>query len=205
MGKSFFVSAIGTDSGKTLISAILTQALEADYWKPVQSGEPRDTDMITKLLGKKVRTHPEAYLFSSPVSPHQAAKMENQQIDLCKISLPKTHNNLIIEGAGGVLVPLNERETILDLIIHLKVPLILVSNYYLGSINHTLLTLDVLKQNNIKVEGIIFNGDQNEDSMRAILARTSIPHLYSIPKTDKIDPIFIQQHAHGIKSKLSKF
>ncbi|MEQ8808331.1 MAG: dethiobiotin synthase, partial [Imperialibacter sp.] len=150
----YFVTAIGTDSGKTLVSAIVCEALHADYWKPIQAGMPRDTDTVQSLVSnEKTQFHPEAYLLNTPASPHAAAKADGVEISLTKVKLPKTDNCLIIEGAGGLMVPLNDYDFIGDLIIELKAEVILVANLYLGSINHTLLSAEYLKAHKVPVAG----------------------------------------------------
>ena len=169
---NYFVTAIGTDSGKTLVSAILTEALQADYWKPVQSGkENRDIETVSKLINNGHSCcYEESYLLTLPMSPHAAAKADGERINLDSIILPDNGgNNIVIEGAGGVLVPLNEKDFVIDLAVKFDAEVILVSNNYLGSINHTLLTVQELKRRNIKVKGIIFNGIPNPESEAFIL------------------------------------
>ena len=169
---NYFITGIGTNIGKTIVSAILTEALEADYWKPIQAGELENSDTIKveKLISnKKSKYHKEGYCLTKPLSPHAAAKLDNIEIDLAKINIPTTNNNLIIEGAGGLMVPLNEKELIIDLIKKLDVEVILVIKNYLGSINHSLLSIESLKDRKLKVKGIIFNGDENKESEQFIL------------------------------------
>jgi dethiobiotin synthetase len=139
---NYFVTAIGTDSGKTLASAILCKALAADYWKPVQAGYPTDSETVKNLVqSPQVHIHSERYIFKTPASPHAAAALESVHIGLQDFTLPnKISSNLIIEGAGGCLVPLNDRDFVIDLASKFQAEVILVSNLYLGSINHTLLT-----------------------------------------------------------------
>ncbi len=182
--KKYFITAISTDSGKTLVSAIVTNALQADYWKPIQAGtEQTDSASMRKMLrsGHSV-IHPEAYVFELPASPHAAAKAEGVEIDLARIQLPDTSgNDLVIEGAGGILVPLNDTAVVADLITQFDAEVILVSNHYLGSINHTLLTAQELKRRNIRVKGIIFNGPSNPETENIILKHTgykTLLHVY---------------------------
>jgi dethiobiotin synthetase len=156
-----FITGTGTDVGKTLIAAIVTEALEADYWKPVQAGFSDGTDSLCvqkMLTNKKTRIHPELYRLQMPASPHLAAPAEGKEIKIKEIidHLPKTKNQLIIEGAGGLMVPLNEKELILNLIKKLKAKVIIVSKNELGSINHSLLTAAVLRKEKINVAGWIF-------------------------------------------------
>lgn len=169
---NYFITGIGTNIGKTLVSAILTEALEADYWKPIQAGDLGNSDSLkvkNLITNTKSKIHPETYRLNNAMSPHAAAKLDNITIDLDKIYLPKTKNNLIIEGAGGLMVPLNEHELVIDLIKRLNVEVILVSQNYLGSINHSLLSLETLKVRKLKIKGIIFNGKPNLETENYIL------------------------------------
>lgn len=177
---NYFVTAIGTDSGKTVVSAILCSALGADYWKPIQCGSPRDSDQISSLLGKEQIIHPERYYLKMPASPHAASKAEGVDVILESFTLPKTDNSIIIEGAGGLLVPLNDENFVIDLIQHLNVRVILIANLYLGSINHTLLSIEALKARDVPIEGIIFNGESNPESERIILKHSGLRVLLRI-------------------------
>lgn len=186
----YFITGIGTGIGKTLISAILTEKLKADYWKPIQSGDLDTSDSITldRLISNtQTVIHPESYRLTQPLSPHLSARLDGIEIDLNKINMPLTQNNLVIEGAGGLMVPLNEKELIIDLIKKLNVEVILVSKNYLGSINHTLLSVNLLKQYEIPIKGIIFNGQENTETERYILQFTKIKKLGSIPSFSNID------------------
>lgn len=195
--KKYFITAISTDSGKTLISAILTNALQADYWKPVQTGPVTDSAWMQKMLHSgHSMIHPEAYALKLAASPHAAAKAEGVQIDLAQIQLPETGgNDLVIEGAGGVLVPLNDTDVVADLIAQVDAEVILVSNHYLGSINHTLLTAEELKRRNINVKGIIFNGPPNEETERIILKRTGYKMLLHVYPEKEITKDVINAYA----------
>lgn len=198
---NYFVTAIGTDSGKTLVSAILCKALDADYWKPVQSGMPRDSDTIASLV-PGTKTHREAYRLNTPASPHASAKIDGVEIEKSKIILPSTDKNLIIEGAGGCLVPLNDNDFVIDLAKQFKCPVILVSNLYLGSINHTLLTVNLLKQMNLPVAGIIFNGPSNPESERIILKHSGYKFIWHIKQEREINNEVINRYAEKIQHKL---
>lgn len=192
----YFVTAIGTDSGKTLVSAILCQARQADYWKPVQAGLPRDTEVVQQLIGNaKSKFHEEQYLLKTPASPHAAAKIDRIRIELNAFKLPHTENTLIIEGAGGCLVPLNDEAFVIDLAARFKTEVIVVSNLYLGSINHTLLTLEALERRAIPVKGLIFNGDRNEESERIILHHSGLRCLLRLQKEDEINPHVVEKYA----------
>lgn len=180
----YFVTGIGTGIGKTLMSAVLTEKLNADYWKPIQSGDLDKSDSLTirdLISNNKTVIHKESYRLNNPLSPHLSAKLDNIEIELNKIKLPETDNNLIIEGAGGLMVPLNEKELIIDLIKQFDVEVILISQNYLGSINHTLMSVNMLKQYGIKIKGIIFNGEHNLESQRYILQYTNVDYLGFIP------------------------
>lgn len=197
----YFITGIGTGIGKTLVSAILTEKLKADYWKPIQSGDLETSDSITiNSLVSNSRTviHPESYRLTKPLSPHLSARLDGIEIDLNQINLPETNNNLIIEGAGGLMVPLNETELIVDLIKKLGVEVILVSQNYLGSINHTLLSVNLLRQYEIPVKGIIFNGTENEETERYILQYTKIKKLGYIPGLHQIDKAHIASVGENI-------
>lgn len=190
MRKPIFVTGIGTDIGKTITSAVLVEKMRADYWKPVQAGDLHNSDTIKvrQLVANPVSVfHPEAYRLSQPFSPHKAAALDGIEIDINKIILPKTANQLIIEGAGGLMVPLNDRYLIIDLIKKLDAEVILVSKNYLGSINHTLLSAEALKQRNIPVKGIIFNGEPNENTEQIILSYTKLKLLGHIPLLSSVN------------------
>ncbi|HRE51504.1 MAG TPA: dethiobiotin synthase [Flavitalea sp.] len=201
--KRIFVSGTGTGVGKTLVSAVLAEALDADYWKPVQAGyeDGTDSEWVAGVIanGDK-RVWPEAYKLKLPASPHIAAPKENILIDLEKIAAGVPHNNrnLIIEGAGGLLVPLNEDQFISDLVKMLDASLVLVSLNTLGSINHSLLTARVCRQENIPVLGWIFNGSylHYEDE---IVKWSGYPRIASIPYAANPDSAFVQQQASRIE------
>jgi dethiobiotin synthetase len=200
---NYFVTAIDTDSGKTLVSAILCEALGADYWKPVQAGLPRDSDTVQSLISNPItKIHPETYLLKTPASPHASAKIDGTQIILKDFILPNSKNHLIIEGAGGCLVPLNEAEFVIDLIQYLKAPVVLVADLYLGSINHTLLTIEALLKRKIPVHGIIFNGQENIESERIIVKHSGLKVLLRISKEKIINKNVVQNYATMLKKSL---
>jgi dethiobiotin synthetase len=181
--KPIFVTGIGTDVGKTVVSAILVEQLKADYWKPIQSGDLHhsDTMKVQALVSNQISVfHPEAYRLTQPYSPHKSAALDGLEIDLDHIVLPQTNNQLLIEGAGGLMVPLNNKHLMIDLISALDCDVILVSRNYLGSINHTLLSVEVLISRNIPIKAIIFNGDKDEYSENIIRThmRNKIPFLH---------------------------
>lgn len=190
MSNRYFITGIGTGIGKTITSAILTEKLKADYWKPIQSGDLDVSDsLLIKNLISNTQTviHPESYRLGQPLSPHLSARIDGIEISLENIKVPESNNSLIIEGAGGLMVPLNNNELILDLIKNLAAKLIIVSQNYLGSINHTLLTLEVLKFNKIPVEGLIFNGPANAESENYISKYSGSRIIGRIPNLSVID------------------
>jgi dethiobiotin synthetase len=185
-----FVTGIGTGIGKTMASAVLTEKLQADYWKPVQSGDLDSSDTLkVKSLVSNSTTffHPETYRLTEPYSPHKSAAIDGIEINPKQFILPQTSNRLIIEGAGGLMVPLNDNFLMIDLIKQLGASVVLVSQNYLGSINHTLLSVQTLKQYNINIEGIIFNGKADPDSESYILNYTGVHLLGRIPEFDHVD------------------
>jgi dethiobiotin synthetase len=188
--KPLFITGIGTGIGKTIVSAILTEKLKADYWKPVQSGDLDDSDTLkVKSLISNTKTvfHRETYHLTQPFSPHKSAAIDGVSIEKDKFIIPKTDNQLLIEGAGGLMVPLNDELLMIDLIKYLNADVILVSQNYLGSINHTLLSIAALKQYHIPITGIIFNGKTDVDSETYILKHTGIKLLGHIPEYTLID------------------
>ena len=192
MAQQYFITEIGTGIGKTITSAIITEKLKADYWKPIQSGDLAQSDSMTiesLISNNQTVIHPETYRLTQPLSPHLSAKIDGIEIELNNFQLPKTNNTLIVEGAGGLMVPLNGKELILDLIKHLNIEVILISQHYLGSINHTLLTINTLNQHNIVIKGIIFNGEENFESQSYILNYTGVKHLGNIPTLKNINKL----------------
>ncbi|WP_404812641.1 dethiobiotin synthase [Capnocytophaga canimorsus] len=200
--QTYFVTGISTEVGKTIVAAILTEALNADYWKPIQSGDLQnsDTHKIKRWISNsKTFFHPNAYALSIPASPHLSAKLDDTTIEIDKIIRPKTENHLVIEGAGGLLVPLNETKTIADLILPSD-RIIIVSRHYLGSINHTLLTIEALKNRNLTPYGIIFSGEENASSEEIILKKSGIPCLGRIDEEPYFDKNVIRYYAEKWKS-----
>lgn len=198
--RPIFVTGIGTEVGKTVVSAILVEALCADYWKPVQAGdlEETDTDRVRKLVTNKLSyLHPEAVRLRTPTSPHAAAKLEGRKIDLDMFELPPAVQGrpLVIEGAGGVLVPLNERHCMADLIEKLRCETVVVSRNYLGSINHTLLTIEALQRRGIEMLGLVFNGEGNSDTESVILSKTGVALLGRVRWETTLTPELIQRYA----------
>jgi len=206
MNSTYFITGIGTDVGKTIVSAILTEALEADYWKPIQAGELNNSDSHTVeslVSNNTTKFHKSAFNLETPMSPHAAAQLDSVSIDKNKIKRPSTKNTIVIEGAGGLLVPLNDSETVLDLI-KPKDNVVVVSRHYLGSINHTLLTIELLKQRKINVFGIIFNGEENKTTEEIIEKMTGIRILGRIDNEPYFDKNVILEYAERIKNELTK-
>jgi len=198
----YFVTAIDTDSGKTLTSAILCEALGADYWKPIQAGFPRDADVVKSLVtNPDTKIFSESYLLNTPASPHASAKLDGVSISLDELSLPITSKNLIIEGAGGCLVPLNDHDFVIDIARRINAQIILVADLYLGSINHTLLTIEAMKSRNLSVKGIVFNGESNPESERIILMHSGYPGLLHIQREKEISPAIVSRYAEQLRNK----
>lgn len=197
---NYFVTGIDTDSGKTLVCAILCEALGYSYWKPVQAGLPRDADAV-KALSPQTFIFPSAYFLNTPASPHAAAKIDGIAIEPEMISCPTATTGLIIEGAGGCLVPLNDNYFVIDLATKFETEVILVADLYLGSINHTLLTINELKRRNLNIKGIIFNGEANPESERTILHHSNIKCLLHIAKEAAITEDIVKKYAKKLASK----
>lgn len=201
--KTYFVTGISTEVGKTIASAIITEALQADYWKPVQAGELDncDTKKVKKLVSNtKTKFYPNAYALETPMSPHAAADIDGVKIELSKITPPKTKNNLVIEGAGGLLVPLNNSDTILDLI-QPDYKVIVVSRHYLGSINHTLLTVNLLKAKGFNVS-ILFSGNEHKTTESIIREMTQVPVIGRIDEEPYFDTNVVKEYAELFKDRL---
>ncbi len=201
-----FVTGISTEVGKTIASAILVEALQADYWKPVQAGDLHysDSHKIREMISNpKSVIHPNSYALSTPMSPHGAAEIDGIKIDLNGILEPKTENHLVIEGAGGLLVPLNDKDTIFDLI-KPEYKVVVVSRHYLGSINHSLLTINALRQKGFEV-GIIFSGNEHQTTEEIILKKTSAIFLGRIDEEEKFDKSTIKKFAERFAPRLQSF
>ena len=199
-----FITGIGTDVGKTIASAILTQALEADYWKPIQAGDLDHSDSykVKQFISNSTsQIFENSYKLNTAASPHLAAAIDGITIELQYIKEPKTKNHLVIEGAGGILVPLNDSDCIIDLI-KKDYKVIMVSRHYLGSINHTLLTYEALKNRNIPIAGIIFSGDENKATEEIILKKTGAKFIGRIDNEPYFDQNVIQYYADKFRDNL---
>lgn len=203
---NLFVTGIGTNVGKTIASAVLTEALEADYWKPVQSGarEGSDSEVIRLLISNSHSfVHPETYLLKEPLSPHFAAKLEGVEIDFTYVNPPLTGNTLIIEGAGGLLVPLNKKEFVIDLARKFHCEMVLVISNYLGCINHSLLSIDYLVKNNYPIHSLIFNGTFEPEVRNAIEAYAPPCQMIDIPDFNGLTKENIKSAAIRVRQQIA--
>jgi len=202
-----FITGISTDVGKTIASAIITEALEADYWKPVQAGDLDNSDshkIQNYISNEKSVIHENSYKLNTPASPHLAAKLDGITIDLKNIIEPKTKNHLVVEGAGGVLVPLNNSDFVIDLV-QPDYKIIIVSRHYLGSINHTLLTIEAIKNRGLTIAGIIFNGNENKATESLILNYSKLKFIGRINDEPYFDKNVIAEYADLFREKLLEF
>lgn len=204
--KGLCVAGIGTEVGKTVASAAICEALGWDYWKPVASGladGPGDGEIITSLIHNgSQRVHPSRYLFARSLSPHVASALEGVTIALDELQMPQSTRPIVVELAGGVFVPLNDKDTNLDLITSLKLPVVVVSRHYLGSINHTLLTLDALRNRGISVHGVIFNGEELPDTERIICAMGRVEIRGRIPQLAEVSCASVHEVAKTLSVRL---
>ena len=200
--KGLFITGIGTDVGKTVASAVITKALEAGYWKPAQCGDLDNSDSIKIARLTGLRTLPEAYRLQAPMSPHAAAGLEGVELSIDKIEFPKSDKTIVVEGAGGVMVPFSSNETYLDLMVKLNLPVVLVTRHYLGSINHTLLTIEALKARAIPIFGILFNGEKHPTTEAIIAKMSGVSILGRIDQEPYFDQNVVKQYAQDLKSKL---
>jgi dethiobiotin synthetase len=178
MAKHLFITGIGTDVGKTVVSGALCAQLNLPYWKPVQTGadDASDSDWIRRSQAA-TRIYPSIYSFSPPVSPHLAAKLAQQTIELETLLKNAPKERTVIEGAGGLMVPLNEKSTMVNLMLGLDCEAIVVSRHYLGSLNHTLMTLRLLQLSGVQLKGLIFSGQNDEESESIIIKHSGVPVL----------------------------
>lgn len=199
-----FVTGIGTDVGKTIASSIITESLQADYWKPIQAGDLDNSDShkIERYISNdQTVIHPNSYKLNTPASPHLAAEIDGITISIDEISAPETDNHLVIEGAGGLFVPLNNQDTIVDLI-QSDYKVVVVSRHYLGSINHTLLTIEALDNRKIAIAGIIFSGEKNDATESIILSKTGIKFIGRIEQEPYFDQNVIKDYADQFRENL---
>ncbi len=192
MPNRFFITGTDTNVGKTLVSALLCAALDAIYWKPIQTGTREGTDTATVMRLADIpreRTIPEAYRFAPPVSPHLAARRAGVRIEMKNIRMPRiaARENLIVEGAGGALVPINGTDLMTHLMKHLRLPILLVSRTSLGTINHTLLSVAALRAARLDIRGVVMSGAPNAENRRAIEHYGKVPVVGAIPLLKKVD------------------
>lgn len=204
MNKQFIITGIGTDVGKTVVSAIISEALQASYWKPVQAGDLDNSDSIKiERFTENVTVLPEAFRLTQPMSPHAAAEIDGVEILPEHLNLPSVSGNFIVEGAGGLMVPINSKGFLYaDAFSQWKLPVIVVSRHYLGSINHTLMTIEILKNRGIEIEGIVFVGDEHPTTEKAILSNTGLRQIARIPLAEEVNKAFIISQAENIKNQL---
>lgn len=205
MSKQYTIAGIGTDVGKTVVSAILAEALAATYLKPIQAGDLSNSDSVKvrSWCSEAVTVLPELCCLEHPMSPHAAAEREGVTLDLDALSLSIPDGNFILEGAGGVLVPINYKgETVLDIYKKVNLPVIVVSRHYLGSINHTLLTINEIKRTGLTIKGIVFVGPENKATEDVIKTYTGVTILGRIPIVEEVNVAFIHQQAELLKPVL---
>ena len=201
-----FVTGISTDVGKTISSAIVVESLKADYWKPIQAGdlENSDSHKVKRLITNKTsHFFLNSYKLNTPASPHLAAKIDGVEIKIETIKAPETNNNLVIEGAGGLFVPLNDTNYIIDLI-KADYKVILVSRHYIGSINHTILSIEALKSKGLFVSGIIYSGEENESTEAIIETKYHIPVIGRIEEEPYFDKEVVAEYADKFRENLEK-
>ncbi|WP_339707423.1 dethiobiotin synthase [uncultured Kriegella sp.] len=201
--KEIFVTGISTEVGKTMASAIITEALQADYWKPIQAGDLDNSDShkVKSLISNdKTVIHKNSYELNTAMSPHAAAEIDGIRIDRFHINQPETSNHLVIEGAGGLLVPLNEEDTMFDIIMP-SYKVIVVSRHYLGSINHSLLTINWLIGKGYDVS-VLFSGDANPHTENIILHKTGVSLIGRIDEEEVFDKQIISKYANKFRGVL---
>lgn len=189
MNKQYFVTGIGTGVGKTLISLYLCKYLQASYWKPIQSGDLTDSDSIFIGSNCDVKIYNEKFRLNTPASPHYSAMIDGVKIDSTQFDLPTENESLIVEGAGGILVPINNSETMLDIIKRLQIPVILVASEYLGAINHTLMSIEILKQHKIEIAGLVWNNFEQNQMIDFIESYSKVNILAKIPPMSDLDKL----------------
>ena len=204
----FVICGTDTDIGKTLISSFFVRGLNSFYWKPIQSGIESEIDSqavarITKV--NKAKIMKEAYIFTKPVSPHWAAEIDQKVINFQLLNLPNVDGSLIVETAGGLMVPITRNYLQIDQIKKWDIPVILVCKSGLGTLNHTLLSIEALKKRNIKILGLVINGNKHLDNPKTLIEFTNLPIIAEFPYIDKIDSnnLDILWKELNIKNKLT--
>jgi dethiobiotin synthase len=187
--QGFFVTGTDTDVGKTVVSAWLVGRLGAYYWKPVQAGNHPETDsaIVGRLSGASPdRILPEAYVLPEPIAPHEAARRAGTTIEMAKLTLPACDGPVVVEGAGGLLVPLNDKAYVIDLASELHLPIILVARSTLGTINHTLLSLEAIRRRGLPLAGVVVNGPETPHNRAAIERYGQVEIIAEIPWLDQL-------------------
>mgnify|MGYP001358725147 CR=1 FL=1 len=204
MSQHFILTGIGTEVGKTVASAIVCEAMGWDYWKPVQAGDLHHTDShkVDQWTSENTKILTEAFRLNTPASPHYAANIDGINIQIEDISLPEHPKTILVEGAGGLMVPLNKDQNYIDLFQRWNKPVILVSRNYLGSINHTLLSVEALKNKGIPIAGILFNGPENPSTEEVIAHQTGTSILGRIPDLEVVNKSTISAIAKQLKPQL---
>lgn len=203
--KPIIIAGIGTDVGKTLVSAVLVEALGADYWKPIQAGslEATDTDRVRQLVTREdVTFHPEAYRLQAAISPHAAAAREHIEIEVDELLLPPTKRQLLIELCGGLMVPVSRQQQQLDAFIDWDPQIILVSRHYLGSINHTLLSIEALDSQGLSLMGIVFNGESDPETENVIVEQSGAHVIGHLRPEETLNPSIIRSYADQWKTSI---
>ncbi len=197
------IAGIGTNVGKTVVAAVVATALGADYWKPIETGESAsDSARIQKLLMNTVHVLPPAISLKAPLSPHEAARLEGYAVDVDRVKPPESEKVLVIEGIGGVLVPLTATISTLDLFSRWNSVWIVVSRHYLGSINHTLLTCTELQRRSIPILGVIFNGNDTYGAEEAVLQIAKVPLIGKLLPEKKINKNVIERYSQEWQERL---
>lgn len=206
MANSIAIVGIHTGIGKTIASAVIAEAIGADYWKPVQAGiEETDSAVLRRLLTDcDSRVHNEAFVLTQPLSPHAAAVIDGVVVDFTTFAWPETDRILLVETAGGVMSPISPNATMADFVQHYQLPAILVVQHYLGSINHTLLSIEVLRSRGINLLGIVISGEENEASESFIVQYGNVRIIARIPRLQTICSSEVVQCAVGIKVSLNE-
>ncbi len=203
----FIICGTDTDVGKTLISSFFVRGLQSFYWKPIQSGIETETDSqaIYRLSGvKKEKILKEAYIFNKPVSPHWAAEIDKKKINMNLLNLPSINGSLVIETAGGLMVPITRNFLQIDQIKKWDLPVIIVCRSSLGTLNHTLLSIEALKKRNVKILGLIINGEKHLDNPKTLKEFSKLPIIAEFPKLSNIDKNNLDRlwHELNIEKKL---
>lgn len=199
--KGLFITGIGTDVGKTVAAAVITKALDADYWKPVQCGDLDNSDSIKIARLTGMRTLSGIFRLKAPMSPHAAADLEGIELSITQIELPKSDKQIVVEGAGGVMVPFNSKETYLDLMVKLNLPVVLVTRHYLGSINHTMLSWKVLKEAGLNVVALVISGKPHESTESHFATQMDVPFI-RINELEEVNSETISAEAERLKSSI---